>query len=222
MRASQRLCLDALTLFLFRMMMMRLMITWQRLLRESSFADARRVATSKRTRSTPRPRTTPWLPQNLSPTTASFLIAVIFLHFCFFLRISRTWCNERSRIFPQNCGYSDRLRRDLKLTIVLTITSSRGTIFSSSRTRGATSTHSILLRWLLLYTSSQKLKDPIAIVENNFKRIILTLAGADGPSTSTILEGFCNTLRFLFSQAPVKAPYLGDSMSLGSESSSLS
>ena len=56
----------------------------------------------------------------------------------------------------------------------------------------------------LLFT---KLKDPIAVIEKNLKRIKLTLTGVDGPTTPTTLEGFCNTLRFLFNQAPAEASY---------------
>ena len=52
-----------------------------------------------------------------------------------------------------------------------------------------------------------KLKDPIAVIEKSLKRIKLSLTGPDGPTTPTSLEGFCNTLRFLFNQAPVDAPY---------------
>ena len=42
-----------------------------------------------------------------------------------------------------------------------------------------------------------ELKDPIAVIENNLKRIRLTLAGADEPTSPTTLDRFCNTLRFL-------------------------
>jgi hypothetical protein len=52
-----------------------------------------------------------------------------------------------------------------------------------------------------------KLKDPIAVIEKSLKRIKLSLTGPDGPTTPTSLEGFCNTLRFLFNQAPVDALY---------------
>jgi hypothetical protein len=52
-----------------------------------------------------------------------------------------------------------------------------------------------------------KLRDPIAVIENNLKRIKLTLTGTDGPTMPTTLEGFCNTLRFLFNQAPAEAAY---------------
>jgi hypothetical protein len=45
------------------------------------------------------------------------------------------------------------------------------------------------------------------VIEKNLKRIKLTLSGVDGPTTPTILEGFCNTLRFLFNQAPLDAAY---------------
>ena len=51
------------------------------------------------------------------------------------------------------------------------------------------------------------LRDPIAVIENNLKRIKLTLSGVDGPTIPTTLEGFCNTLRFLFNQAPLDALY---------------
>jgi hypothetical protein len=40
------------------------------------------------------------------------------------------------------------------------------------------------------------------MIENNLKRIKLTLSGTDGLTTPTTLEVFCNTLRFLFNQAP--------------------
>jgi hypothetical protein len=56
----------------------------------------------------------------------------------------------------------------------------------------------------LFFTS---LKDPIMVIENSVKRIKLTQAGPDGPTTPTTLEGFCNTLRFLFNQAPEDALY---------------
>jgi hypothetical protein len=52
-----------------------------------------------------------------------------------------------------------------------------------------------------------KLRDPIVVIEKNLKRIKLTLSGVDGPTTPTTLEGFCNTLRFLFNQAPYDAAY---------------
>ncbi len=52
-----------------------------------------------------------------------------------------------------------------------------------------------------------ELKDPLTIIEKSVKRIKLTLSGADGPTTPTTLEGFCNTLRFLFNQAPSDSPY---------------
>jgi hypothetical protein len=52
-----------------------------------------------------------------------------------------------------------------------------------------------------------KLRDPIAVIEKNLIRIKLTLTGADGPFTPTTLEGFCNTLRFLFNQAPAEGAY---------------
>ncbi len=54
---------------------------------------------------------------------------------------------------------------------------------------------------------STKLRDPIAVIESNLKRIKLTLLDVDGPTTPTTLEGFCNTLRFLFNQAPLDASY---------------
>ena len=59
----------------------------------------------------------------------------------------------------------------------------------------------------ILQTFFTKLRDPIAVIEGNIKRIKLTLSGVDGPTTPTTLEGFCNTLRFLFNQAPLDAPY---------------
>ncbi len=51
------------------------------------------------------------------------------------------------------------------------------------------------------------LKDPIAVIEKSLKRIKPSLTGPEGPTTPTTLEGFYNTLRFLFNQAPVDAPY---------------
>jgi hypothetical protein len=62
--------------------------------------------------------------------------------------------------------------------------------------------HEAILR--LLFT---KLKNPIAVIEKNLTRIKLTLTGADGHTTLTTLEGFCNTLRFLFNQAPNEVVY---------------
>jgi hypothetical protein len=59
----------------------------------------------------------------------------------------------------------------------------------------------------ILRTFFTKLRDPIAVIESNIKRIKLTLSGVDGPTTPTTLEGFCNTLRFLFNQAPPDAAY---------------
>jgi hypothetical protein len=57
----------------------------------------------------------------------------------------------------------------------------------------------------LLFT---KLRDPIAVIEKNLKRIkCIALTGTGGPTTPTTLEGFSNTLRFLFSQAPAEAAY---------------
>ena len=52
-----------------------------------------------------------------------------------------------------------------------------------------------------------KLRDPIAVIEKNMKRIRLTLTVTDGLTTPTTLEGFCYTLQFLFNQAPAKAAY---------------
>ncbi len=52
-----------------------------------------------------------------------------------------------------------------------------------------------------------KLRDLIAVIEKNLKRIKLSLTGTDGPTTPTNLEGFGNTLRFLFNQAPAEAAY---------------
>jgi hypothetical protein len=52
-----------------------------------------------------------------------------------------------------------------------------------------------------------KLKDPIQVIEDSLTRIKLSLSGSDGPTTPTTLEGFCNTLRFLFDQAPTADPY---------------
>ncbi len=45
------------------------------------------------------------------------------------------------------------------------------------------------------------------MIEKSLKRIKLSLSGPDGPTTPTTLEGFCNTLRFLFNQDHVDAPY---------------
>ncbi len=53
-------------------------------------------------------------------------------------------------------------------------------------------------REVLLRLFFTKLKNPISVIEKNLKRIKLTLTGVDGPTTPTTLEGFCNTLRFLF------------------------
>jgi hypothetical protein len=52
-----------------------------------------------------------------------------------------------------------------------------------------------------------KLKDPLAFIAKNIKRIKLSLSGPDGPTTPTTLEEFANTLRFLFNQAPMEASY---------------
>ena len=52
-----------------------------------------------------------------------------------------------------------------------------------------------------------ELRDPIAVIESSMKRVKLTVHGVDGPTTPTTLEGFCNTLRFLFNQAPLDALY---------------
>jgi hypothetical protein len=62
-------------------------------------------------------------------------------------------------------------------------------------------------RETLLRVFFTKLRDPVAVIEKNLKRIKLTLSGVDGPTTPTTLEGFCNTLRFLFNQAPLDAAY---------------
>ena len=59
----------------------------------------------------------------------------------------------------------------------------------------------------ILRTFFTKLRDPIAVIESNIKRIQLTLSGVNGPTAPTTLEGFCNTLRFLFNQAPLDALY---------------
>jgi hypothetical protein len=47
-----------------------------------------------------------------------------------------------------------------------------------------------------------KLKDHIAVVENNLKRINLTSAGADGAMTPTTLERFRNNLCFHLKPSP--------------------
>jgi hypothetical protein len=52
-----------------------------------------------------------------------------------------------------------------------------------------------------------KLRDPIAVIEKNLIRVKLTLTGTDGRTTPATLEGFCNTLRLLFNQAPAEAAY---------------
>jgi len=52
-----------------------------------------------------------------------------------------------------------------------------------------------------------KLRDLIAVIDKNLKRVKLTLMGTDGPTTPTTLEFFCNNLRFLFNQAPAEAAY---------------
>jgi hypothetical protein len=62
-------------------------------------------------------------------------------------------------------------------------------------------------RETLLRVFFAKLRDPISVIEKNLKRIKLTLSGVDGPTNPTTLEGFCNTLRFLFNQAPLDAAY---------------
>jgi hypothetical protein len=82
--------------------------------------------------------------------------------------------------------------RDFNLTEILSATS--GTSYTS-------------VRYLLLRLFFTKLKDPIAVIEENLKRIKLTFKEVDGPTTPTTLEGFCNTLRFLFNQAPYEAAY---------------
>ena len=55
-------------------------------------------------------------------------------------------------------------------------------------------------RETLLRVFFTKLRDPVPVIEKNLKRIKLTLSGVDGPTTPTTLEGFCNTLKFLFNQ----------------------
>jgi hypothetical protein len=60
-------------------------------------------------------------------------------------------------------------------------------------------------RETLLRVFFKKLRDLVAVIEENLKRIKLTLSGVDGPTTPTTLEGFCNTLRFRFNQAPLDA-----------------
>jgi hypothetical protein len=62
--------------------------------------------------------------------------------------------------------------------------------------------HEVILR--LFFT---KLQDPIAMIEKSLKCIKLSLTGPGGPPAPTTFEGFCNTLRFLFNQAPVDSPY---------------
>ena len=52
-----------------------------------------------------------------------------------------------------------------------------------------------------------KLRNLNAVIEKNLKRIKLNLTGTDGPTTPTILDDFCNTLRFLFNKAPAEAAY---------------
>ena len=62
-------------------------------------------------------------------------------------------------------------------------------------------------RETLLRVFFTKLRDPVAVIEKNLKRVKLTLSGVDGHTTPTTLEVFCNTLRFLFNQAPLDAAY---------------
>ena len=65
----------------------------------------------------------------------------------------------------------------------------------------------VRFRAVILRLFFTKLKDHIFVIEKSLKRIKLSLTGPDGPTTPTTLEDFCNTLRFLFNQAPVDAPY---------------
>ncbi len=60
---------------------------------------------------------------------------------------------------------------------------------------------------ILLRVFFTKLKDPIAVIEKNLKRIKVRLRGVDGPTTPTTLEVFCNTLIFIFNQAPYDVAY---------------
>ena len=62
-------------------------------------------------------------------------------------------------------------------------------------------------RETLLRVFFTNLRDPIVVIENNLKKIKLTLSGVDGPTTPTTAEGFCNALRFLFNQAPLDEAY---------------
>ena len=62
-------------------------------------------------------------------------------------------------------------------------------------------------RVVILCLFFTKLKNSIAVIEKNLKRTKLTLAGTDRPTTPATLEGFCNSLRFLFNQAHTEAAY---------------
>jgi hypothetical protein len=52
-----------------------------------------------------------------------------------------------------------------------------------------------------------KVRDLIAVIKRNLKRIELTLTVTDGLTTPTTLEGICNALRFVFNQAHDEAAY---------------
>jgi len=62
-------------------------------------------------------------------------------------------------------------------------------------------------REVILGLFCTKLRYPIAVIEKNLKRVKLTLKETDKPTSPTTMEGFCNTLRFLFNQAPAKVAY---------------
>ncbi len=48
-------------------------------------------------------------------------------------------------------------------------------------------------REVILRLFFTELKDPIAVIEKNLKRIKLTLTGVVGPTAPTTLEGLCNS-----------------------------
>jgi len=73
-------------------------------------------------------------------------------------------------------------------------------------------------RETLLRVFFTKLRDPIELIEKNLKRIKLSLSGVNGPTTPTTLEGFCNTLRFLFIKRLKMRLILRGNMCLGSVS----
>ncbi len=54
----------------------------------------------------------------------------------------------------------------------------------------------------LLRVLFTKLRDPIAVIESNLKRIKLTLYGVDGPTTPTTLEAFAIPLGLSLTKRP--------------------